>query len=127
MFFSYENCSRCFTNAVNFTDAIKIRVFEWYIWYVSTNLEMKYHFYFILNAKYWSFLKFWASLQLSTTKSRFCGFSQSHQRTLILAIIHASDVKILSNLKLNQNREFLSYNDVRPSVGKLFARTLQLE
>ena len=45
--------------------------------YFLPTLEAHTPFYFILNKKYGSFLLFWVPSQLHTTKSRFCGSSQS--------------------------------------------------
>ena len=79
-------------------------VFSCYIWYVLAVLEALKQFYFITNKKYRSFLKFWVPSQLHTTKSRFCGSSQSSPRN---QISEGSDAFwcIWRNLKISFLRE----------------------
>ena len=59
------------------------------VWIFWTFLNAKIHFYFILNKKCRSFLKFWAHFQFGTTTYRCCGCLGSLQRNLNLAVIHA--------------------------------------
>ena len=78
---------------------------------------------------FWNFEPLYSSLRqnLASVGSRKVTKEISFWRSFMHLMHGAGNVKILSNLKLNQNREVLSYNDVQPSVGKFLARTLQLE
>ena len=93
---------------------IKIPVFPWYVWYSTTNTEVRKRFYFILNIKYRSFLKFWAPFQLRTTKTRFCGSSQTFRRNEIFQI-HPNSMKSFQNL--------ISSKSLRGTTEASFCRT----
>ena len=79
MIFAFQNGAWAFAVTVKFINPIKNRVFPCLIMHFLTTSENYKHFYFTLNKKYGSFLEFWAPSQLPTTKSRFCGSSQSLQ------------------------------------------------
>ena len=89
MIFVHHHGAKVFVVIEKSIKYIKIPVFTWYVWHSTTITKVYKHFYFILNKKYGSFLKFWAPFQLHTTKSRFCRSSRTFRRNEILERSHA--------------------------------------
>ena len=131
MIFVYQNGAWILVvSEKSIKDYQKSTVSSWYTWHSTTNTEVRKRFYFIRNIKYGSFLKFWAPFQLRTTKTRFCGSSQTFRRNEIWTDFTHSDAfgrkcNFWRNYNLNQKREFLSHKDVRPGVEKLFSQTFE--